>query len=233
MNLKVANLIAVETGILFGLISWLAYSHFPTTGRGTEAGMQESNVAPVKTVAPPSEAINQRLSTVDYNAEREQTRLMAERSASLQSYYRSLATEPSTRSGLANGSVAVETPSYAQVDQEPAAVPSDYLESPQTIIYAPQIVVFSNHRRFANRCRSTPHLNGAPPTITHQCPDRRNSHLNDIRVVSGPNVSTTSPPTGGVRPRETFRQTGVTGSQQKRVAFPGSPGATQRSVSVP
>ena len=231
MNPKVANFIAIEAGILIGLMSWLTYSHFPSSEPRTEARMQESNVGPVRTVAPQSEAINQRLSTADYNAEREQARLMAERSVSLasrQRYEQAIATEPYV------SSIAADSPSYSEVNQEPAVVPTDYLESPQTVIYAQPIVVFSNPRRFANRCRSTRPPNCAPPPITHQCPDRRNLHPNDTRVVVGPNISAPPfPPTQGSRARENVRQTGVTGGQQKRTAVPGSAGAGQRSVSVP
>ena len=153
MSPKIANLIAIETGLLVGLMSWLTYSHFPSSEPHPAAGMQESNAASVRTVAPPSEAISQRPSTADYNAEREQARLMAERSVSLasrQRYEQAIATEPYV------SSTAADSPSYAEVNQEPAVVPTDYLESPQTVIYAQPIVVFSNPRRFANRCRSRP-----------------------------------------------------------------------------
>ena len=91
MNPKIANLIAIETGILVGLMSWLTYSRFPSTEPRTSAEMREgivapvAAVAPVTTVAPAFEASNQRPSTVDYSAEREQARIMAERSVSLAS----------------------------------------------------------------------------------------------------------------------------------------------------
>ena len=231
MSPKIANLIAIETGILVGLMSWLTYSHFPSSEPHPAAGMQESNAASVRTVAPPSEAISQRPSTADYNAEREQARLMAERSVSLasrQRYEQAIATEPYV------SSIAADSPSYSEVNQEPAVVPTDYLESPQTVIYAQPIVVFSNPRRFANRCRSTRPLNCAAPPSTHQCPDRRNPHPNDNRVVVGPNISAPPfPPTQGSRPPENVRETGVPGSQQKRAVLPGSSGAGRRALSVP
>jgi hypothetical protein len=233
MNLKLANLIVVQFGIFIGVMSWLAYSRVPSAKPPAATEMQEIT-APIATGAPAFEARNQRPSNVDYNAEREQARLMAERSASLQSYYRAIAPEPYV------SSIPADSPSYAEAEQEPAVVPSDY-GSPQSIVYVQpvQTVVFSNRRPFANRCRSTPHR-GAPPTISHQCPDRRNSHPSDPRIVSAPNVSppspnvsTPSPRAEGFKPREPVRQTPVTGSQQKRVAFPGSPGAARRSLSVP
>ena len=234
MNPKIANLIAIEIGILIGLMSWLTYSRFPSTEPGTEARMQESAATPVTTVAPAFEASNQRPSTVDYSAEREQARLMAERSASLaslQRYYQAIATEPYTRSGLDNSSIAVDTPSYTAAEQ-----PAEDLAPPQTVIYYAQpiqTVVFSNPRRSRDRCRSVPDP-GTNRTITHQCPSRENPHQIDTRVVSFPKTDASSPlPPQGVNPRGNVRQTGVTGSQQKRVAGPGSPGAARRSLSVP
>src|SRR5205814_4855237 len=125
MNPKVANLIAIEAGILIGLMSWLTYSHYPSAETRSAAGMQKSNAGSVRTVAPPSEAISQRPSTAEYNAEREQARLMAERSVSLasrQRYEQAIATEPYV------SSIAADSPSYSEVNQEPAVVPTDYLE---------------------------------------------------------------------------------------------------------
>ena len=229
MNPKVANLIAIEAGILIGLMSWLTYSHYPSAETRSTAGMQESNAGSVRTVAPTSEAISQRPPTADYNAEREQARLMAERSvslASLQRYNQSVATEPYV------SSVPADSPSYPEAEQEQAVVPSDYA-SPQSVIYAEQFVVFSNRHRFGNRCRSTRRPGAVNPTFAHQCPDRRNSHPNDPRVVSAPNVSTPPRPAEGFKPREPVSQTVATGIQQKRVGSQGSAGAARRSLSVP
>lgn len=155
-------------------MSWLVYSQFRSPEQRTAAEMRGSSLAPVTTVASSSEAISQRFSTVDYNAEREQARLMAERSVSLQSYYRAIATKPYTRSGLENGSIAAYSPSYAETYQEPAAVPADYAAYTQPIVYAQptqlvvytepiQTVGFSNSRRFGNRGRSIPRA--CPPQV--------------------------------------------------------------------
>jgi hypothetical protein len=229
MNLKLANLIVVQFGIFVGVMAWLVYSHLPSAKPPAAAQMQEIT-APIATGAPGFEARNQPPSRVDYSADREQARLMAERSvslASLQRYEQAIATEPYVNS------IPADSPSYAEVNQEPAAVPTDYLESPQTVIYTQPIIVFSNRRRFGDRCRSIHHPGAVNPTLTRQCPDRRNSHSSDPRIVSGPIVGTPPPPSEGFKPREPVRQAGVTGSQQKRVAFPGSPGAARRSLSVP
>src|SRR5207237_10565668 len=105
MSTKIANLIAIETCILVGLMSWLTYSKIPSSEPHPTAGMQESNAGSVTTVAPPSEAISQRPSIADYNVEREQARLMAERSVSLasrQRYEQAIATEPYVSSTAAD-----------------------------------------------------------------------------------------------------------------------------------
>lgn len=230
MNPKVANLIAGELGILIGLMSWLVYSRLPSAEPPTTAEMKGKMVNSVPPDAPVSELRSPRSYTVDYGTDR--ARPVDEKPApTAQAYGQQIATEPYANSVPDNSFIAVDSPSYANVDQEPEVVPSDNVESPQTVVYSQpiQIVVFSNPRRFANRCQSTPRF-GAPSTIT-QFPDRRNSNLSDTRVVSCPNVSTPSgPPAQGPRPRGAVRQTGVTGSQQKRVAFPASPGAARRSA---
>ena len=232
MNPKVANLIAVELGILIGIMSWLAYSRFPSAEPRTATRMQEGALNPVATVADVFEPGN----TVDYETDHEPAQPVDEEAAPIAPEYdQEIVTQPYTSSGLGNGYVAADSPSYAEVDQESTVVPPDYMASPQIVVYAQptQIVLFSNPRRVTNRCRSIPR-HGAVNPITHRCPDRRNSPLSDTTIASGPNVSTPScPPIQGPRPRGTVRQSVVTGSQQKRVAFPGSPGAARRSLSVP
>jgi hypothetical protein len=236
MNPKIANLIAIETGILIGLMSWLVYSHFPSAEPRIADEMRENGLAPITTVARGFEPRNQRHYAVDYSADRERAQPADEQPAQWeQSYYQSIAPQRYARAAVASNPIVVDSPSYAETYQEPAAVSSDDLATPQTIVYQPiQIVAFSNPRRFGNRCRPTPHFDGAPATIAHRCPDRGNPHVSDTRVVAGPSVTTPPcPPTQGFGPRRPVMQTGVTGGQQKRVAGPGSPGATQRALSVP
>ena len=240
MNPKIANLIAIETGILIGLMSWLVYSRLPSAEPRTAPSVQEEKGDPFATVAPVIEPRDQNPYAADYAVERERAQIVHEAQvAREQQYYQEIAPKPYANSVPDNRFIAVDSPSYANVDQEPAVVPSENVEPPQTVVYSqpiqtfvyaqpPPIVVFSNPGRFANRCQSTPHFS-APSTITNQCPDRRNSRLNDNRVVPFPDVSTSSlRPNQGPRPRGTVGQTGVTGSQPQRVAFPASPGAARR-----
>jgi hypothetical protein len=218
MNLKVANLIAVQFGIFIGIMSWLAYSQLPFGEPRRAAEVQEPMVGPVTTFAPASNPGDQRFQTVDYRADQERSQPVAEQPApavqheysaaavqqysalAAQQYYQQIAPRRYASSGLENASVAADSPSYA-VAQQPAAVSSDYAESPQTVAYIqptqvvvypqPQFIVFSNQRRFANRCRST-HPPGALNTITHRRPDRVGPHLGGNGIVPRRNPNTPS-----------------------------------------
>jgi hypothetical protein len=200
MNPKVANLIAVELGILIGIMSWLAYSRFPSAEPRTAAEMRESTAGPVATVAAVSERRNQRRYTVDYETDHERAQPVDEEAApTAQEYDQEIATQPYPSSGLGNGYVAADSPFYAAVDQEPAVAQPDYVPSPQIVVYAQpaQIVLFSNPRRFANRFRSTLPP-GAFNTITHRRPDRVGPHLGGNGIVPrrNPNAPSRRPAQG-------------------------------------
>lgn len=235
MNPKIANLLAIETGILVGLMSWLTYSHLPSSEPRAEAGTQGNMAAPVRaagpvnSVAPPSEAISQRPSIAEYSAEREQARLMAERSASLQSYYREIARESATTAALETASTVADSPTYAGVNPEPAALADEYVAPPPAFLYyapaAVQNVIFADSHRLRNHP-------GRIGTTTPQCPDRRNLRRND-RVVSPNPVPPPPRVTQGPDPRGTVRQPGVTAVSQKRAALPPSRGSGRNAALVP
>lgn len=200
MNLKVANLIAVELGILIGLMSWLVYSNFPSTEPRTAAEMPESRVTPFTTVSTVFERRNKRPYTVDYETNHERAQPVDEEAApTAQEYDQEITTQPYTSSGLGNGYVAADSPSYAEVDQEPAVAQPDYVPSPQIVVYAQpaQIVVFSNPRRFANRFRSTLPP-GALNMITHRRPGRVGPHPGGNGIVPrrNPNAPSGRPAQG-------------------------------------
>lgn len=240
MSLKVANLIAVETGVLIGLVSWIAYSHFPSAEPRTEAGAEEHSVAPVGNVssvtraAPASETGSYLPSPLAYNPEREQARLMAERAASLaalQRYYQTTATEPYALSGADTGTAVAETPSYSYTEQ-----PAEYFEPPPAVVYyaAPiQTVVVSNPRHFRDRCR-TDTRPGVIDRTPRQCPVPE-SHRNDNRLVSVPKSNVPSPPPPqSMKPRGTFTQAAPPPrSPEKRSASPSSQKNGRHSASVP
>jgi hypothetical protein len=199
MNLKVANLVAVQFGMFVGIISWLAYSRLPSDEPRTAA-----------TVAAVFAPGDQRPSTIDYRVDRDQpvaeqpAPAMHEYSAAAvqqysalaaQLYYQQIAPRRYASSGLENGSSVAVAPSYAEVAQEPALAPPDYPASQtaayvppaQFIVYPqPQFVLFSNHRRFPNRCRSTPPVVGAHMATTHRRPDRPRCDLSGSTDFESP-----------------------------------------------
>jgi hypothetical protein len=234
MNLKVANLIAVQSGLLIGAMSWLAYSRLESAAPRS-AETHKRTVAPVATVASVSEPRNPLPSTVDDSADRDEAQPIVEQAApamsqyspaavqrysdlAAQQYYQQIAPRRYASAGLQNGPVVAEAPSSTEVDQAPA-VAADYAE-PQTVAYyqpnqivvypQPQFVIFSNSRRFANRCRPAPPVTGAHPA-THRRPDRPRPLLsgstesrptNSFGVVQRRNDKSAScGPTDGIGPR--------------------------------
>lgn len=223
MNLKVANLVAVQFGVLVGIMSWLAYSRFESAEpRVAAAERQERPVNSVTAVAPISDLGSQVTRALDSGADREQDQSIGEQPApavpphqyspeavqqytalAAQQYYQQIAPRRYASSGVANSSVAAVAPAYTEVVQEPAAVSSDYVEPLQNVAYAeptqvavyqPQFIVFSNQRRFPNRCRPTLQPSAVTP-ITHRGPGRRGPHQNACGVVprKNPNVPPCKP----------------------------------------
>jgi hypothetical protein len=100
-----------------------------------------------------------------------------------QQYYQQIAPPRYASLGVANSSVAAAAPAYTEVAQEPATVSSDYAEplqpvayaEPNVVVYQPQFIVFSNQRRFPNRCRPTLRPAAGTPG-THRGPDRGGPH---------------------------------------------------------
>jgi hypothetical protein len=190
MNLKVANLVAVQFGVFVGIMSWLAYSQLPFDEPRTAAERQE----PVATLASASSPGDQPSQTVDYRPDQERPEPVAEQPApamhqysaaavqhntalAAQQYYQQIAPRRYASSGVGSGYVAEAAPSYAEVAQEPAVVQADDPE-PQTVAYAepaqvvfyqqPQFVVFANARSSRNRCRPGPPFIGAHLATTHR-----------------------------------------------------------------
>ncbi len=206
MNVKVANLVAVQFGVLLGIVSWLAYSRFESAEpRVAAAERRESPAAPAAAVAPISALGSQVTRALDADADRGQDQSSAEQPApatlphqyspeavqqyttlAAQQYYQQIAPRRYASAGVTNSSIAPVTPIYTQMAQEPAAVSSDYAEPVQTVAYAeptqiavyqPQFIVFSNQRRFPNRCRPMLQPDTGTPDA-HRRRDREGSHQN-------------------------------------------------------
>ena len=194
MNLKVANLVAIQFGVLLGIVSWLAYSRFESAEpRIAAVEIQKRPVNSVAAVAPISDLGSQVTRALDDDADREQDQSIGEQPApaapshqyspeavqqytalAAQQYYQQIAPRRYASAGVASTS-APAAPAYTEVAQEPAAVSSDYAEPNQVVVYQPQFIVFSNQRsnqrRFPNRCRPTLQPAAVTP-IKHRHPDR-------------------------------------------------------------
>jgi|GEM_PF-2417451 len=206
MNLKVANLVAVQFGVFVGIMSWLAYSHLPFAGPRTATTTQEqTRTAPAAAVAPAFKPGEQRAQTVDYRPEREETQPVAEQPAlamheysaaavqqysalAAKQYYEQIAPRRYVSSSLEKRSVVAEAPAYPEVKQESAVAPAESLAEPETIAYSEpaqfivypqsQFVAFSNRHRVANRCRPARFADGAHlANRNRRHPNRPRSHL--------------------------------------------------------
>lgn len=175
MNLKIAHLVAIQFGIFVGTMSWLIYSRLPSPESSTIGESRGRMVNSIRPEAPLSELKSPRSRTEDYGADNAQS--VGELQArTTERYNREIAMGPYANSVPNDRFILVNSPSYANVYQETAGVPSDYVESPQTVEYAQPLwyadsypfVGYSNGRRFANRCRSTSTYGQPPLTIPNQ-----------------------------------------------------------------
>ncbi|HEX7517570.1 MAG TPA: hypothetical protein VF345_09820 [Chthoniobacterales bacterium] len=222
MNLKVANLVAVQFGVFVGIMSWLAYSRLEPVQPPRIAA--ETSGRPVNSVRPSAPVVaprSQRPHTVDYRTDRPKARPVdAEPVLTAHDYDQEIAPDPDVTSAPDEGSFVGAAPTYSQVEQEPAVASPEYVPSPQTVAYSqptepaeyvqpaqlvvysqPQLVVFSNAGSFGRRCRSMPHP-GAPMPIAQQHPKRGESHLKTCGILPRPNTSVpTCRPTQDFKPR--------------------------------
>jgi hypothetical protein len=227
MNLKVSNLVAVQFGIFVGIMSWLAYSQLPFAGPRITTRTPATTAEPAANITPAFKPGDQRTQTVDYRADREEAEPVVEQLAPVmhhqyspeavqqnsalaaQLYYQQIAPRRYASSGLENRSIAPVAPSSTEAEQEPAIAPAEYEAEPQTVAYSepaqfiayPQAFgVFSNRRRFANRCRPSPSVIGAHRANTHRRPDRSKSHLTGSTEFGSP----ASPSAAFKRPTNSF-----------------------------
>lgn len=158
MNLKVANLVAIQFGIFVGIMSWVAYSHFESTKSPRVAGEMPKGpvnsvapVAPIAPVAPMVDPEGQRPDTLDYRPDPDRAQPIAEppvpavqyqyspeavqqyTALAAQQYYQQIAPRPYVSSSVQHRSTVAE-PSYAQVAQPPVVVQLNEPE-PQTVAY--------------------------------------------------------------------------------------------------
>ena len=81
MNLKVANLIAIQLGIFVGIMSWLAYSRLESAEPRLAAELPQRAVKPVAPAGPGIKADEPLPDAVDYRADRDESQPIAEQPA--------------------------------------------------------------------------------------------------------------------------------------------------------
>lgn len=173
MSAKVANLIAVELGVLIALLAWLAFANHRAAPPPAIAQQPTRMVDSFATVAPLRQS---RLpAPVDYRAEvAPEPQPDQAPPQVVQEYEPTIAPELYTDSNLDAGYIALTSPSCAVVEPEPLFASPDCLFAPvdRFAVY-PQstaFVVVSNSRTFTRRPRSPVCQNNARPTGRHRRP---------------------------------------------------------------
>src|ERR1051325_4745157 len=123
--MKLVNLVAIETGILIGLISWMVYSRFPATEQldRIEAAIKASTQVPP--AGPMVDQRNHRPYGIDDGSYRDRAQQMAYQAMPnyYQSYsqpvYQPVVTQPYAGSAPSYAPATIDSSSYTQ-DQEPA-----------------------------------------------------------------------------------------------------------------
>ena len=159
MNMKVANVIAVELGILIVLLAWLAFSNFSRVKQPTLAEEQEPDDSSFATVTSLPRPANPRHSAADYFTDQQRQQLAAQRRAQplqygTMQYDQPLAPAPDT-SAYADDSVTTGTsPNYAGVYPQPVTSPDSFAwPYDPVLVYPPtsEIIVISNAQAFVRR----------------------------------------------------------------------------------
>ncbi len=176
MNTKVANVIAVELGILIVILAWLAFSNFSRVKQPTLAEEQEPADSSFATVTSLPRPANPRYSAADYFTDQQRQQLAAQRQAqTLQygtmQYDQQLAPAPDT-SAYADDSVTTGTsPNYAGVYPQPVTSPDSFAwPYDPVLVYPPasEIIVISNGQAFVRR--GAPRFARSPMMVVHRRP---------------------------------------------------------------
>jgi hypothetical protein len=197
MNTKIANLIALEFGILIAIMTWLSVSRLPSVKPHAVAEEQERTAGSFATVTPVLKSRNQPLYAADYRADRAAGQQEDEQQApTAQQYDQEIATEPYASSDLNDGVITGSSPYCAGVDQVPVVYQPDCLVSPldQIVGYAQptEIIVFSNARIFGRRHRPTARFGGAQMMVAHRRPGGGESQARGGSLVSPRNTNARS-----------------------------------------
>jgi len=171
MSTKVANVIAVELGILIALLAWLAIARvpsvrsFPRTQTPARTGESFATVAPVLRSSPRNlYATND---AVDHNV------LSAQAPVEEPAPDYEVATQPYSGADYPQDYLYEPSSNYLPDQPEPVLPPDYYLEPSAgfvEFIQPAQVVVFSNNRSFGRSNRSPFRSNGARAMMGRQRP---------------------------------------------------------------
>ena len=215
MNVKIANLVAIQFGVFVGMMSWLVYSHFdsPKPMRTAEE-RPKSPMTSVPAFAPVLDSAEQSPRTPDYRADAERAapsvadqpvpvvqyeyspEAVQQYSAlAAQMYYRQIAPRPAVNAAPASVPVSANAPTYAPVEQAPAVAPVAYEEQPQTVAYEEPLpyvayaqaypVIAYPARSFGRRC-PPPRRHHVLSPSTHRRHDRARPRLSAARESCPP-----------------------------------------------
>jgi len=176
MNTKVANVIAVELGILIVILAWLAFSNFSRVKRPTRAEEQEPADSSFATVTSLPRPANPRYSAADYLTDQQRQQLAAQRQAqTLQyetmQYDQQLAPAPDTSADADNGVTNGTSPYYAGVYPQPVTSPDSFAWPYDPVLEYPptsEIIVISNGQ--ASVRRVAPRFARSPMMVVHRGP---------------------------------------------------------------
>jgi len=177
MNMKVANVIAVELGILIVILAWLAFSNFSRVKKQpTLAEEQEPADSSFATVTSLPRPANPRHSAADYFTDQQRQQLAAQRRAqTLQygtmQYDQPLAPAPDTGAYAEDSVTAGTSPYYAGVYPQPVTSPDSFAwPYDPALVYPPtsEIIVISNARAFVRRV--APRFARPPMRVVHRPP---------------------------------------------------------------
>ena len=173
MSAKVANVIAIELGILIALLGWLAIARVPSVRSLSRMQAPARTDESFATVVPGLRSSPQNLYATNGVARGGGSAQPAEELSP--EYVQELSTEPFASSDYAEDFVAETSPYYAPVEQVPAVSAPDCYVAPVAqyveFVQPRQIIVISNPRSFGRPHRCPARFNGGGQTVANQRPN--------------------------------------------------------------
>ncbi len=196
MSSKIANLIALELGVLVVMLGWLAFSNLSSVKQKSAAPAPARTSDSFATVTPVLKAASQPRYVVDYRANQAGQQEDEEQPATAQQDDQAAETQAYAGSDLDGGVVTAPSPSEIGIYPEPVTAEPYYFVPPvgQIVAYSQpvEIVVFSNPRPFRRRHGPTDHCDDTRTLVAHPPPRTAGGQPDGVRMTS-----THQPPGGG------------------------------------